>query len=77
MSVRFERDTLRETAQNFMSSALPDDGPIPGTSGRHPIASKVGTALTGGIQNAGTKGYLAVRRLPASILYAMRRTIAS
>lgn len=33
---------------------------IPGTSGHHPIAEVVGTALTGGRQNAGTKGYLAV-----------------
>ncbi|KJR88391.1 integral membrane protein 25d9-6 [Sporothrix schenckii 1099-18] len=33
--------------------------PIPGTSGHHPIAEVVGTALTGGRQNAGTKGYLA------------------
>ncbi|CAK7568182.1 MAG: hypothetical protein SEPTF4163_006165 [Sporothrix epigloea] len=32
---------------------------IPGTSGHHPIAEVVGTALTGGRQNAGTKGYLA------------------
>ena len=34
--------------------------PIPGTSGHHPFAEVVGTALTGGRQNAGTKGYLAV-----------------
>ncbi|CAK7216575.1 hypothetical protein SBRCBS47491_002874 [Sporothrix bragantina] len=33
--------------------------PIPGTSGHHPLAEVVGTALTGGRQNAGTKGYLA------------------
>lgn len=59
MSVKFERDTLRQTTQNVASNALPD-GKIPGTSGKHPLAEKVGTALTGGIQNAGTKGYLAV-----------------
>ena len=61
MSVKFERDTLKQTAQNVMSGAGPERGGIPGTSGKHPIAEKVGTALTGGIQNAGSKGYLAVR----------------
>lgn len=67
MSVKFERDTLRQTTQNAASNALPQ-GQIPGTSGKHPLAEKVGTALTGGIQNAGTKGYLAVRgfKLPTS-----------
>ncbi|KAK0723025.1 hypothetical protein B0T26DRAFT_245754 [Lasiosphaeria miniovina] len=34
-------------------------GQIPGTSGKHPISEVVGTAITGGRQNAGTKGYLA------------------
>lgn len=61
MSVKFERDTLKQTAQNVMSGAAPEGGKIPGTSGKHPIAERVGTALTGGVQNAGTKGYLAVR----------------
>jgi len=36
-------------------------GKLPGTSGNHPISGVVGTAITGGRQNAGTKGYLAVR----------------
>lgn len=35
-------------------------GQLPGTKGDHPIAAVVGTALTGGRKNAGTKGYLAV-----------------
>jgi hypothetical protein len=35
-------------------------GNLPGTTGKHPISAVVGTALTGGRQNAGTKGYLAV-----------------
>jgi hypothetical protein len=35
-------------------------GPLPGTSGKHPIAEAVGTAVTGGKESAGTKGYLAV-----------------
>ncbi|KAK0711699.1 hypothetical protein B0H67DRAFT_602439 [Lasiosphaeris hirsuta] len=34
-------------------------GNLPGTKGHHPIAAVVGTAITGGRQNAGTKGYLA------------------
>jgi hypothetical protein len=34
--------------------------PLPGTSGKHPLAETVGTALTGGKSMAGTKGYLAV-----------------
>ena len=64
MSVKFERDTLKQTAQNVVASAVPEGGPIPGTSGRHPIAERVGTALTGGMKNAGTKGYLAVCNPP-------------
>jgi hypothetical protein len=39
-------------------------GQLPGTSGKHPISAVVGTAITGGRKNAGTKGYLAVRRGP-------------
>lgn len=62
MSVKFQRDTFQQTAQNTMSGAAEAAGrAIPGTSGNHPLAEKVGTALTGGIGNAGTKGYLAVR----------------
>ncbi|KAL6690810.1 hypothetical protein J3F84DRAFT_388250 [Trichoderma pleuroticola] len=33
--------------------------PLPGTSGKHPLAETIGTALTGGKAMAGTKGYLA------------------
>lgn len=35
-------------------------GKIPGTKGHHPVSAVIGTALTGGMGNAGTKGYLAV-----------------
>lgn len=63
MSVKFERETLKQTAQKVMASAVPEAGKIPGTGGKHPIAEKVGTALTGGFENAGTKGYLAVCRV--------------
>ncbi|OAA57219.1 integral membrane protein [Cordyceps fumosorosea ARSEF 2679] len=61
MSVKFERDTFQQTAQSVAGSAAnaAKSGQIPGTSGKHPLAEKLGTALTGGIENAGTKGYLA------------------
>ncbi len=82
MSIKFERDTVRrttESAADFAREAsreltlardlprdLHRDLPLPGTSGKHPIAEKIGTAITGGKANAGTKGYLMVRlvRLP-------------
>ncbi|KAI1500993.1 integral membrane protein [Biscogniauxia marginata] len=32
--------------------------PLPGTSGKHPVAEAIGTAVTGGKKNAGTRGYL-------------------
>lgn len=69
MSVKFERDTFQRTTQdavNGAANAMASGGPIPGTSGKHPFAEKVGTALTGGRQNAGVKGYLAVRHLFSS-----------
>jgi len=52
MSVKFERDTVQQT------------GGVAGTQGilrggKHPIADEIGTALTGGKGNVGTKGYLA------------------
>jgi len=58
MSVRFEKKTEEavKAAQNVMSGA--EGGAIPGTSGKHPVAAAVGTALTGGKEMAGTKGYL-------------------
>lgn len=57
MSVKFERDTFQQTAQSVVGNAA-KSGQIPGTSGKHPLAEKLGTALTGGLDNAGTKGYL-------------------
>ncbi|GJN82451.1 hypothetical protein JDV02_003620 [Purpureocillium takamizusanense] len=79
MSVKFERDTFKQTAQNAMSSAVPENGRIPGTSGKHPVAEKVGTALTGGIQNAGTKGYLAayIKQLESNPLRTKMLTAGS
>ncbi|KAJ6439927.1 putative prephenate dehydrogenase [Purpureocillium lavendulum] len=79
MSVKFERDTIKQTAQNVMSSAVPENGRIPGTSGKHPVAERVGTALTGGIQNAGTKGYLAayIKQLESNPLRTKMLTAGS
>jgi hypothetical protein len=57
MSVKFERDTVKKTTEAAQKVA--EKGPLPGTSGDHPIAAAIGTALTGGKENAGLKGYLA------------------
>jgi hypothetical protein len=61
MSVSFEKRTKEvvESATEAVTAAK--DGPLPGTSGKHPISAAIGTALTGGKEMAGTKGYLAVR----------------
>ncbi|KAI1865793.1 hypothetical protein JX265_008116 [Neoarthrinium moseri] len=56
MSLKIERDTVRKGTESLTSAAR--DGHLPGTSGKHPIAEKLGTAITGGKTNAGTKGYL-------------------
>jgi hypothetical protein len=68
MSLKIERDTVKETVNKgglvgsaAVAVAEAATGNLPGTSGKHPVAAVVGTALTGGRQNAGTKGYLAVR----------------
>ncbi|TPX11194.1 uncharacterized protein E0L32_001012 [Thyridium curvatum] len=61
MSFKIERDTFQQgvaSAAGAKGSIAPPGGPLPGTSGKHPVAEKIGTALTGGKQNAGTKGYL-------------------
>lgn len=78
MSVKFERDTFRQTAQN-VAGAAPSGGPLPGVSGKHPLAEKVGTALTGGSQNAGTKGYLAayIKQLESNPLRTKMLTAGS
>jgi hypothetical protein len=69
MSLKIERDTIRQNVAEVAGPVVGPvrggqqwpDGPIPGTSGKHPYAEKLGTALTGGKANAGTKGYLMVR----------------
>jgi hypothetical protein len=75
MSVKIERETLKDAVRDAVldhtaakgglvgsaASAISEaaHGNLPGTTGKHPISAVVGTALTGGRQNAGTKGYLA------------------
>ena len=70
MSVKIERDVVRKTTEvaehagrELANRSDFRDLPLPGTSGKHPISEKIGTALTGGKANAGTKGYLMVRRV--------------
>lgn len=80
MSFKFERDTYKqqgEAAGASLSAAAAKvqkqlsgkDGPIPGTTGKHPISEVIGTAITGGKQNAGTKGYLAVSHSSGSFAW--------
>jgi len=52
MSVKFEKDTIRQTA-----GVAGTQGVLRG--GKHHLAEEVGTALTGGQGNVGSKGYLA------------------
>jgi hypothetical protein len=62
-SLKIERDTYQrggEAAASMMEAATKGGQPLPGASGKHPVAEAIGTAVTGGIENAGTKGYLAV-----------------
>ncbi|KAK3374861.1 hypothetical protein B0H63DRAFT_257631 [Podospora didyma] len=74
MSLKIERDTVSQVTQGLKENVVNHggivgstahavaeaaSGQLPGTSGKHPIAEVVGTAITGGRQNAGTKGYLA------------------
>ncbi|SPO02902.1 related to membrane protein, peroxisomal [Cephalotrichum gorgonifer] len=58
MPVTFGTETVHKTFEKVGELTDPSVA-IPGTSGKHPIAAAVGTALTGGRENAGTKGYLA------------------
>lgn len=85
MSLKIERDTVKETVKEavvnnvvnkggFVGStaaavAEAAQGNLPGTTGKHPLSAVVGTAITGGRKNAGTKGYLAVCQLPHAMRY--------
>lgn len=89
MSLKIERDTFQQGAARAASAVADNQGPLPGTSGKHPFAEAVGTALTGGKANAGTKGYLAAyikqlesnplrtKMLTAGTLAAAQELIAS
>lgn len=65
MSVKFEAESVREKVGEAAKNIF-DGEPIPGTSGKRPLRAAIGTALTGGKEMAGTKGYLAVRSASAS-----------
>ncbi len=77
MSFKIQRDTFQQgpggPTSRIADAVLPTDGPSPGTTGRHPIAEVVGTALTGGRETAGTKGYLAVGSPPAVSVFPRER----
>ena len=80
MSIKIERDSVKDVVKDAVinhvaakggfvgetAAAVAEaaQGNLPGTTGKHPISAVVGTALTGGRKNAGTKGYLAVCRSP-------------
>ena len=53
MSVKFEKDTIKQTGA--VAGALPTL-----KSGKHELADEIGVALTGGKSSVGQKGYLAV-----------------
>lgn len=55
MSVKFEKDTIQQTGS--MAAA---QGMTLLKGEKHPIAHEIGTALTGGKANVGSRGYLAV-----------------
>jgi len=60
-TLKIEKDTHKSVVGEVAAAVSEAaSGQLPGTSGKHPISAVVGTALTGGRQNAGTKGYLAV-----------------
>jgi len=54
MSVKFEKDTIKQTGGVAGTQGIPT---LKG--GKHELADEIGTALTGGKGNVGTKGYLA------------------
>lgn len=85
MSLKVERDTVERVTETVRGGAAgaasaaaaagPRDGPLPGTSGKHPIAEAIGTVLTGGKKNAGTKGYLMVCNTQFSRTRACARAV--
>ncbi|KAH7140741.1 hypothetical protein EDB81DRAFT_885456 [Dactylonectria macrodidyma] len=67
MGVKFESETISKVQEKVSGAGekvatmldKAEAGDIPGTKGHHPVSAVIGTALTGGMENAGTKGYLA------------------
>lgn len=59
--MKFEHESFRQDAGPTAGGGRAGGGPLPGTSGKHPLAEEIGTAITGGAANAGTRGYLMVR----------------
>ncbi|TVY17194.1 PXMP2/4 family protein 3 [Lachnellula arida] len=57
MSVKFEKDTIKQTGGGGVAAGT--HGAPTMKSGKHELADEIGTALTGGKGNIGTKGYLA------------------
>lgn len=55
MSVKFEKDTIKQTGSVAGTQGLPTM-----RGGKHELADEIGTALTGGKGNVGQPGYLAV-----------------
>ncbi|KAI8668200.1 hypothetical protein NCS55_00844800 [Fusarium keratoplasticum] len=76
--VEFKSETMQKVSEKVSGAhervgELLDQaeaGKIPGTKGHHPVSAVIGTALTGGMENAGTKGYLAayIKELEANPL---------
>lgn len=60
MSVKFEKDTIQQTGGAVGTQATTMMKGV-----KHPIADEIGTALTGGKANVGTRGYLAVSSVNA------------
>ncbi|KAF4634539.1 hypothetical protein G7Y89_g3568 [Cudoniella acicularis] len=54
MSVKFEKDTIKQTAGVAGATGINNL-----SGGKHDLVDEIGTALTGGKGNIGTKGYLA------------------
>ncbi len=91
MSLKIERDTVTSTVKDAVvnqavnrggfvgstAAAISEaaHGQLPGTSGKHPISAVVGTAITGGRQNAGTKGYLAVCSFAVAVALSSPRSV--
>lgn len=64
-------DITRDAGREFARDVGRELQHIPGTSGKHPIAEKLGTAITGGKGNAGTRGYLMVRLISSAFPFTL------